>query len=48
VGTASFLFVVPANPAFLGFRLGYQAIVLDATAPLGLVVSGALDITFGS
>lgn len=45
-GTAAVTFAVPANPAFVGFRIGYQALSLDAGAPLGFTFSNALDVTF--
>jgi hypothetical protein len=45
-GTTSFVLSVPANPAFVGFRIGYQGLVLDAGAPNGLSMSNALDVTF--
>ncbi|HEX5052114.1 MAG TPA: right-handed parallel beta-helix repeat-containing protein [Planctomycetota bacterium] len=45
-GTASFVFPVPNNAAFVGFEIGYQSLVLDAGAPLGLTLTNALDIVF--
>lgn len=45
-GTTSFVLSVPANPAFIGFRIGYQGLVLDGGAPIGLSMSNALDVTF--
>jgi hypothetical protein len=35
-----------SNPAFVGINLAYQALVLDATAPLGFVMTNALDVVF--
>lgn len=46
VGNAAVVLPVPANPAFIVFRIGYQALALDAGAPLGLTFSNALDVTF--
>lgn len=46
VGTGSLVFTLPANPAFAGFRVAYQALVLDAGAPIGLTFTNALDVTF--
>lgn len=45
-GTGSLLFALPANPAFAGFRVTYQALVLDAGAPVGLTFTNGLDVTF--
>lgn len=46
VGTASVGFQLPANPAFVGVNLGYQSLVLDAGAPIGLTFTNALDVVF--
>lgn len=46
VGNAAVVLPVPANPAFVGFRIGYQALAFDAGAALGLTFSNALDVTF--
>lgn len=45
-GTASLFFPLPPNPAFVGINLAFQSLVLDATAPLGFVMTNALDVVF--
>ena len=45
-GTASVVLAVPANAAFIGFEIGYQGVVPDAAAPLGLAVTNGLDVVF--
>jgi hypothetical protein len=45
-GTSSVVFPLPANPVFVGFNIGYQALVLDAGAPLGFTLSNAIDAIF--
>lgn len=45
-GTASVVFALPANAAFVGLQFGYQGLALDASAPLGLVLTNALRVTF--
>jgi len=45
-GSGSVSFALPPNPAFVGFRVAYQALVLDAGAPVGLTFTAALDVTF--
>ncbi|MBL8756774.1 MAG: right-handed parallel beta-helix repeat-containing protein [Planctomycetes bacterium] len=45
-GVTSVAFTLPANPAFVNLQLDYQALVLDAAAPLGFVLSNGLDVVF--
>jgi hypothetical protein len=45
-GTASVVFALPANAAFVGLQFGYQGLALDASAPLGLTLTNALRVTF--
>jgi hypothetical protein len=42
-GVASFLLPVPASPALAGLSIAFQAAVLDATAPLALTLSNAVQ-----
>ncbi len=46
-GTTAVVYSLPTNPSFVGINLGYQSLVLDAGAPLGLTMSNALSVTFG-
>ena len=45
-GSASVVFALPTNPVFVGIQLGYQSLVLDAAAPVGLTMSNAIAATF--
>jgi hypothetical protein len=45
-GSASVVFALPSSPAFVGIQLGYQSLVLDASAPMGLTMSNAIAATF--
>lgn len=46
-GAASIVLPLPNNPAFVGFNIGYQGLVLDAGAALGFTVTNGIDTTFG-
>lgn len=46
VGTSSFVFAVPPNPAFVGFQVGYQSLALAPSSALGFVISNAVDLVF--
>ncbi|MFY9341061.1 MAG: right-handed parallel beta-helix repeat-containing protein [Planctomycetota bacterium] len=46
VGTTSFVYALPANPAFVGVQLGWQSLVLDAGAPLGFTLTNGVDLLF--
>jgi hypothetical protein len=43
-GTASIVIAWPANAAFIGVNYGFQGMVVDAGAPLGLTVTNAIDL----
>lgn len=45
-GTASILFPLAPNPAFIGINFAWQSIVLDAGAPLALTLTNGLDVVF--
>ena len=45
-GTTAVVYQLPANPAFVGFRIGYQSLVLDTGAPTGFTTTNALDVVF--
>jgi len=47
VGTSSVVIAWPANPAYVGVNYGFQAMVIDAGAPLGITLTNALDIVLG-
>ena len=45
-GAASIVLPLPNNPAFIGFNIGYQGLVLDAGAALGFTVTNGIDTIF--
>jgi hypothetical protein len=45
-GTASVVYALPANPAFIGVDIAYQVLALDAGAPLGFTFTNAVDVIF--
>lgn len=46
-GTASVVINWPNNAAYVGVNFGFQAMVIDAGAPLGLTLTNALDVVLG-
>lgn len=46
-GTTSVVIAWPANPAYVGVNYGFQSMVIDAGAPLGITLSNALDLVLG-
>lgn len=45
-GSTAIVLPVPNNPAFMGFNIGYQGLVLDVGATLGFTVTNGIDTTF--
>jgi len=46
-GTASVVIAFPANAAYIGVNFGFQSMIVDAGAPLGITVTNALDVVLG-
>ncbi len=47
VGNGSVPFVLPANPSLVGVNLNFQAVLLDAGAPLGVSMTNAIEMWIG-
>lgn len=46
-GTASVVVAWPPNPAYIGVNFGFQALAIDAGAPLGFTLTNAVDVVLG-
>jgi len=46
-GTASVVMSFPANAAYIGVNFGFQSMIVDGGAPLGITVTNALDVVLG-
>lgn len=46
-GSASVVVPWPANPAYAGVNFGFQSMVIDAGAPLGITLTNALNVVLG-